>query len=101
MRAPALPLDAGVRLWAVVTRLTTGRAGLGLRDRADLREAALAALAAINGRDAPGETRVGPDVARAMFVGLVTWLARRGVDNATLAAWLDESWTDREQARRG
>jgi hypothetical protein len=92
-------LDAGVRLWATVTRLTSGRSHLGLRDRADLREAALGAITALNGREAEGGGCVTQEVAQAMFVGLVAWLARNGIDNTTLAVWLDESWTDRERAR--
>ena len=92
--------DAGVRLWAVVTRLTSSRSQLGLRDRADLRLAALGAIAAINGRPPEAGERIGRDEARAVFTAIAVELARAGIDNADLAAWLDESWADRRLARR-
>lgn len=94
-------LDAGLRLWAVVMDLTGGRSGLGRRARIELREAAIMAIAALTGRGGATLGRLPEATARAMFFGLVAALARTGIDNQQLAAWLDESWADREQARQG
>lgn len=93
-------VDAGVQLWATVTGLCR-RPGLSPKQKLELKAVALGAIAAMNGRPAAPAARLDRETARVAFTSLAEELARGGIENRDLAVWLEESWTDRERARRG
>lgn len=91
-------LDAVLRLSAAVNRVAATRRALSHDDKAALRAAVTDAIAALFGRPIGAEP-ADRAAAREAVIGFLDGLTQRGIANAEIVAWVNETAFQRTSAR--